>query len=135
MSSDDEIKIQRLQKLLLDPEISKFVFNGLKETLNEHLQSTTDYQDKLEKLYPEGNTTPLGSLGKLVLHSINDNLKSNLIMYLVLETVNRNLLENRKTERTSNSKIDAQDFLNEYRSNLRFLKRQHEDIARDTTTE
>lgn len=135
MSSDDESKIQRLQKLLLNRETSKFVFHGLKEITNEQLRTFTEFQDKLDKLYPEDKRTPLGDLGKLVLTSINDNLKNNLVMFLVLETINRNILENRKSEKIPLSEKDALDFISEYRSTLRFTKRNYEDVAKDTTTE
>jgi len=53
----------------------------------------------------------------------------------LLETINRNILENRKSEKSPESQKQALDFLEEYRSTLRFVKRDYEDKSKDTTTE
>jgi len=69
------------------------------------------------------------------LASVNADLKNTLVMLQLLETINRNILENRKSEKSPESQKQALDFLEEYRSTLRFVKRDYEDKSKDTTTE
>lgn len=133
--NDEEIKIQRLQRLLLDRETSKFIFHGMKEITNDKLLTFTHFQNELQKLYTIDKSPPLGQLGELVLASVNADLKNTLVMLQLLETINRNILENRKSEKSPESQKQALDFLEEYRSTLRFVKRDYEDKSKDTTTE
>ena len=133
--NDEEIKIQRLQRLLLDSETSKFIFHGMKEITNDKLLTFTHFQNELQKLYTIDKSPPLGQLRELVLASVNADLKNTLVMLQLLETINRNILENRKSEKSPESQKQALDFLEEYRSTLRFVKRDYEDKSKDTTTE